>query len=90
MEDLLSGRELVTEIDEQIVFDQLDWDCTAIWSLLLAGGYLKVVRAPRDAADEDQNYHLMLTNREVMVMFDRMVPEIQFCLWCIYPRHAFR
>lgn len=73
MEDLLSGRELVTEIDEQIVFDQLDWDCTAIWSLLLAGGYLKVVRAPRDAADEDQNYHLMLTNKEVMVMFDRMV-----------------
>ncbi len=73
MEDLLSGGKLVTEIDEQIVFDQLDWDCTAIWSLLLAGGYLKVVRAPEDAVDKDQNYHLMLTNREVMVMFDRMV-----------------
>lgn len=73
MEDLLSGRELVTEVDEQIVFDQLDGDSTAIWSLLLASGYLKVVRAPKDAADEDQNYRLALTNREVTLMFQKMV-----------------
>ena len=73
MEDLLSGRELVTELDEQIVFDQLDWDGNAIWSLLLASGYLKVIRAPGDADDEDQNYRLALTNQEVMQMFRRMV-----------------
>lgn len=73
MEDLLSGRELVTEIDEQIVFDQLDDNMTAIWSLLLSSGYLKINQAPKDAAASNQNYHLSLTNHEVDVMFRRMI-----------------
>ena len=73
MEDLLSGKELVTEIDEQIVFDQLDDNMTAIWSLLLSSGYLKINQAPNDAAASNQNYHLSLTNHEVDVMFRRMI-----------------
>ena len=73
MEDLLSGKELVTEIDEQIVFDQLDDNMTAICSLLLSSGYLKINQAPKDAAASNQNYHLSLTNHEVDVMFRRMI-----------------
>ena len=73
MEDLLSGKELVTEIDEQIVFDQLDDNMTAIWSLLLSSGYLKINQAPKDAAATNQNYHISLTNHEVDVMFRRMI-----------------
>ena len=73
MEDLLSGKELVTEIDEQIVFNQLDDNMTAIWSLLLSSGYLKINQAPKDAAASNQNYHLSLTNHEVDVMFRRMI-----------------
>lgn len=73
MEDLLSGKELVTEIDEQIVFDQFDDNMTAIWSLLLSSGYLKINQAPKDAAASNQNYHLSLTNHEVDVMFRRMI-----------------
>ena len=73
MEDLLSGKELVTEIDEQIGFDQLDDNMTAIWSLLLSSGYLKINQAPKDAAASNQNYHLSLTNHEVDVMFRRMI-----------------
>lgn len=73
MEDLISGREIATEIDEQIVFNQLDDNMTAIWSLLLASGYLKINQAPKDATDLDQNYHLSLTNHEVNVMFQRMI-----------------
>ena len=73
MEDLLKGKELVVEIDEQIVFDQLDGDINAIWSLLLASGYLKIVRAPRDCTDEDQFYRLTLTNKEVKNMFRDMI-----------------
>ena len=42
MEDLLAGKVLHTQIDEQIVFSQLDESQSAIWSLLLASGYLKV------------------------------------------------
>lgn len=43
MEDLMNGKMLHTSIDEQIVFHQLDDNENAIWSLLLASGYLKAV-----------------------------------------------
>ena len=42
MENLLNNGTLRTKIDEQIVFGQLDHNEYAIWSLLLASGYLKV------------------------------------------------
>ena len=42
MEDLIEGKSLTAEIDEQIVFNQLGQKESAIWSLLLASGYLKV------------------------------------------------
>ena len=73
MEDLLEGKDLVVQIDEQIVFNQLNKKRTAIWSLLLASGYLKIVRAPKDCTDLDQNYRLALTNKEVRVMFQNMI-----------------
>ena len=41
MEDLISGREIVVNFDEQIVFSQLGKNKNAIWSLLMASGYLK-------------------------------------------------
>ncbi len=44
MEDLLQGKNIVAEIDEQIVFHQLDSDVNAVWGLLLATGYLRVIR----------------------------------------------
>lgn len=68
-EILLQGGTLETEIDEQIVYDQLDDDEDAIWSLLLAGGYLKIV-----AADiQNDYYQLALTNYEVEKMFRSMI-----------------
>ena len=44
-EMLMQGGTIVTEMDEQIVYNQLDDNEEAIWSLLLASGYLKVVKA---------------------------------------------
>ena len=41
LEDLIEGKAVVKKIDEQIVFNYLDKDEEAIWSLLLASGYLK-------------------------------------------------
>ena len=41
-EHLLQGESIHLEIDEQIVYQLLDSDEQAIWSLLLASGYLKV------------------------------------------------
>ena len=73
---LLSGKEIITELDEQIVYDQLDLEETAIWSLLLASGYLKVEKKIRNDSDYlnwKQLYRLKLTNFEVQVMFAHMV-----------------
>ena len=73
MEDLLMGKNLHTQIDEQIVFSQLDNDKDAIWSLFLASGYLKVEKYTIDEKWGREEYELALTNREVYIMFTKMV-----------------
>lgn len=73
MESLLNGGVLHTEIDEQIVFNQLDHNESAIWSLLLASGYLKVERYWLDEEMETEGYELSLTNKEVKLMFRNMI-----------------
>lgn len=44
MEALLQGKSFRAEIDEQIVFGQLGYDENAVWSLLMATGYLRVLK----------------------------------------------
>ncbi len=73
MEDLLEGKALHTEIDEQIVFSQLSSKDNAIWSLLLASGYLRVERFFFDEKWFREEYDLVLTNKEVRFMFQRMI-----------------
>lgn len=73
MEDLLAGRTLTTELNEQIVFNQLDGSTGAVWSLLLATGYLKVVKLERVGERKKKVYTLSLTNMEVSSMFEDMV-----------------
>ncbi len=64
MESLLHGRSITTTLDEQIVFNQLGKKKGAVWSLMLASGYLKT-----ESADlTDGIYTLSLTNREVLYM----------------------
>ena len=80
-ERLLQGGHLRTQIDEQIVYNQLDGNEEAIWSLLLASGYLKVVSydgMDYDGYDAEGNYtepeyELELTNFEVKLMFRKLV-----------------
>lgn len=75
-EDLLKGKTFCTQIDEQIVYNQLDENESAIWSLLLASGYLKVKRfwtGMTEFGDWEENYELELTNFEVKVMFRNMI-----------------
>ena len=73
MEDLLDGKVLHTRIDEQIVYNQLDQNISAIWSLLLACGYLKVVKYSLDPEIGWPEYELALTNKEVHLMFEGMI-----------------
>ncbi len=74
MEDLLSGKSLYTQIDEQIIFNQLGRRESAVWSLLLAGGYLRVKQLSMDKRDRT-TYELVLTNREVSLMFEWMIED---------------
>ena len=69
-ETLLKGEVIRCPIDEQIVYDQLDEDNgEAIWSLLIASGYLKVLSLEEKVAGKKQLYDLCLTNDEVRDMF---------------------
>ena len=74
-EMLLRGESIQSSINEQIVYDQLDYNENAIWSLLVASGYLKVLRYDRKKAGRRQLYELGLTNEEVKDMFEEMVSE---------------
>ena len=75
-EKLLNGESIHAPIDEQIVFSQLDDHEEAIWSLLLASGYLKVLSFEKPVEIgtwETADYELALTNLEVHRMFYGMV-----------------
>ena len=73
MGELLDGKSIKTKLDEQIVFDQLDGNTVAIWSLLLASGYLKVDYFDFAKANGNNIYELSLTNFEVKKMFEKMI-----------------
>ncbi|MBR3761798.1 MAG: AAA family ATPase [Lachnospiraceae bacterium] len=75
MEDLLSGKIFRAQIDEQIIFNQLDNRISAIWSLLLASGYLKVVNYKLPPEVGRPEYDLCLTNMEVRLMFEDMIRD---------------
>lgn len=75
-EHLLQGGTIRMEIDEQIIYDQLAVKRNAVWSLLLASGYLKVKNFEThetEYGEWKEDYELELTNFEVRVMFRRMV-----------------
>lgn len=72
MESLLEGEEIVVSFDEQIVFDQLDQSKNAIWSLLLAGGYLRTEKVEYRGMMLEPWYHLQITNLETFSAFSSM------------------
>ena len=75
-ETLLQGGSIAAEIDEQVVYSMLGGDEQALWSLLLASGYLKVKKSGSCASESgewEQDYELELTNFEVKAMFRKMI-----------------
>ena len=73
MECLLRGETFRATFDEQIVFNQLDQGDDAVWSLLLASGYLRIEYYRFNIIRGKAEFDLKLTNREVHVMFERMI-----------------
>lgn len=76
-EQLLKGKSIRTTVEEQIAYEQLDLSERAVWSLLLASGYMKVLSYEEyDPMGESlPEYELTLTNLEVRLMFRNMVAQ---------------
>ena len=77
-EILLGGGSIQSPIDEQIVYNQLNGNERAVWSLILASGYLKVLSFEdyHEIPEGTQaNYQLALTNLEVTLMFQNMIRD---------------
>ena len=75
-EALLKGDSIRCPMEEQIVYHQLDENESAIWSLFVASGYLKVLNhEPEEllSIGEEVLYELTITNHEVLRMFYGMV-----------------
>ena len=73
METLLKGECIETEIDEQIIFERLEEEDNALWSLLLASGYLKVEEMMQEDPEGSRRYRLKIVNFETKNMFEKMV-----------------
>lgn len=74
-ENLLNGQPIDVLIDEQIIYNQLSVKESSIWSLLLASGYLKVVKTRFNERNGRTHYQLELTNKEVRIMFEAMIHD---------------
>ncbi len=77
-EGLMQGEAIVAEIDDEIVFSQLNRKPSAIWSLMLTSGYLKVMNVQEAETLQGQKrgyYTLGLTNLEVEIMFENLIRE---------------
>ena len=70
-EALLNGNTVKKTIDELVDFRRLSQDFNTVWSLLLATGYLRVVR--RIGHVPPKTTELTLTNLEVRQSFESMV-----------------
>ena len=77
VEDLLAGRPIWTELSEEVVFEELEESDQALWSLLLASGYLRVeeVLEQEDDEEAEDRYALALTNVEVKKEFRRLIQK---------------
>lgn len=69
-EALLVGGTVEQLFDEQVSFDDLGRRPGAVWGLLVAGGYLRIVA---QGASPDAPSCLAITNYEVSLAFDGMV-----------------
>ena len=71
------GKTLNMSMLEQFFreVNQLSAKKNAVWSLLLASGYLKVVSTTLMEETGRTYYDLVLTNREVTLMFEIMIQD---------------
>ena len=75
-ETLLVGGTLTVPLDEHSVLNQVSYSGNAVWSLLLASGYLKTIciETKTDSRGRKKDWYVLApTNLEVEMMFEDMV-----------------
>lgn len=72
LESLLEGNRITVNLDEQLAFNQLGQNENAVWSLLLAGGYLKAEHVEYRGITREPWYTLSVTNLDTISMFSNM------------------
>jgi hypothetical protein len=73
MEELLKGNSIKCFINEEVVYKQLDTNKDAVWSLMLATGYLKAEKVELVGRLNKRLYTLTIPNMEVESMLNDMV-----------------
>lgn len=73
MEQLMNGGCLEKKLDEQIIFSQLEEEEDALWSLMLASGYLCVDSYRLDVRTKQKICCLKITNFEIELMFEKLI-----------------
>jgi hypothetical protein len=73
LEELLKGNSITCFINEEIVYDQLDSNKDAVWSLMLASGYLKAEKVDLVGRLARRLYTLRLPNMEVESMLNELI-----------------
>ncbi len=68
-EYLLCGGTVTKQINEELVYSDLDEDENAVWSLLAASGYLKI------ESIDDEEYELKIVNFETVKMFRNLISK---------------
>ncbi len=84
IEQLMSGKPVHKRINEDITFQYLDGDENSLWSLLLAVGYIKAENVVKDR--EITECDVLVTNQEVMGMFEYEIVSMFFNGYSEYPR----
>jgi Predicted AAA-ATPase/PD-(D/E)XK nuclease superfamily len=67
LESIIRGESITALIDENMVFDDLEKNRSAIWSLLLFSGYFKIMHA--ELKESQLQCELMIPNREIMSLY---------------------
>jgi hypothetical protein len=71
LEVLLQNETILENLDEHIVYKNINKNRAAIWTLLLMTGYLKVVSSP--TAEGSNKYELALPNKEVRYFYQNAI-----------------
>jgi hypothetical protein len=72
-EELLKGNNIKSYIDDEIVYKQLDTSREAVWSFMLAAGYLKVENIDIVGKLHKELFTMALPNLEVESMVNSLV-----------------